>query len=555
MNKALQIRRGTTSEHSTFIGLEGEITLDTDKNTLIIHDGALAGGYELTSIAYSDANYAPLATTIGGYGIVDAYTVTEIDVLMGNKADVGTTLNEYGISDAYTSTATDTLLGDKQDNLVSGTNIKTINSVTVLGSGDLVIGADDIADVDTTTVAPTIGQILKWDLTNWVPGDDAFSTGGTYTGDILLPHKSDPVTAEYWRFRMDSRADGISYANQFMYYIKWYEDAGLTTPTSMAGATYTSSVAPNQGVLSNLLTLTTASNVRFPYSDGIYVTVQLAAPVHVYGIDFVTSVDGSRGGLDEYSVQYSTDGVIFYDAGSYVGAEADNTPTENTLDIAAEVAGIPYPISPIPGQAIYNLDLTEPEIYDGVDWGPLLNPFGIDELGDVDTTTAAPSTNDFLKWDNTNWVPITVTPSTIGAEPADGTILKDADIGVSVQPFDGTVLKAGTVGTSTASKGVTESTLTDAATIAWDLDASQTAQVTLGASRTMGLPTNIRDGFKYHLVVIQGTGGSFTITWDAVFKWPGSTPPTLSTAVGAVDIMEFIAYNGNLHGVSNLAYG
>lgn len=33
----------------------------------------------------------------------------------------------------------------------------------------------------------------------------------------------------------------------------------------------------------------------------------------------------------------------------------------------------------------------------------------IDALTDVDTTTAAPSTNDLLKWDGTNWVPTTPT--------------------------------------------------------------------------------------------------------------------------------------------------
>ena len=44
---AIQLRRGTTSEHSTFTGLLGEITVDTDKDTIVVHDGATAGGYPL----------------------------------------------------------------------------------------------------------------------------------------------------------------------------------------------------------------------------------------------------------------------------------------------------------------------------------------------------------------------------------------------------------------------------------------------------------------------------------------------------------------------------
>jgi hypothetical protein len=44
---AIQLRRGTTSEHSTFTGLVGEITVDTTKDTIVVHDGVTAGGYPL----------------------------------------------------------------------------------------------------------------------------------------------------------------------------------------------------------------------------------------------------------------------------------------------------------------------------------------------------------------------------------------------------------------------------------------------------------------------------------------------------------------------------
>lgn len=44
---ALKLRRGTTAQHSTFTGLLGEVTVDTDKDTIVVHDGATAGGYPL----------------------------------------------------------------------------------------------------------------------------------------------------------------------------------------------------------------------------------------------------------------------------------------------------------------------------------------------------------------------------------------------------------------------------------------------------------------------------------------------------------------------------
>lgn len=43
----VQFRRGTTSQHSTFTGAAGEITVDTDKETAVIHDGSTAGGFPL----------------------------------------------------------------------------------------------------------------------------------------------------------------------------------------------------------------------------------------------------------------------------------------------------------------------------------------------------------------------------------------------------------------------------------------------------------------------------------------------------------------------------
>lgn len=44
MPKQVRLRRGTTTQHSAFTGAEGELTYDTDKKTIVIHDGATQGG-------------------------------------------------------------------------------------------------------------------------------------------------------------------------------------------------------------------------------------------------------------------------------------------------------------------------------------------------------------------------------------------------------------------------------------------------------------------------------------------------------------------------------
>ena len=47
MAKRVQLRRGTTAEHTSFIGADGEISIDGDKDVVVVHDGSTAGGFPL----------------------------------------------------------------------------------------------------------------------------------------------------------------------------------------------------------------------------------------------------------------------------------------------------------------------------------------------------------------------------------------------------------------------------------------------------------------------------------------------------------------------------
>lgn len=61
MSKSIQFRRGNTQEHLVFTGLEGEITIDTNKNTAVIHNGSIAGGI---SLAREDLSNIPMQKII-----------------------------------------------------------------------------------------------------------------------------------------------------------------------------------------------------------------------------------------------------------------------------------------------------------------------------------------------------------------------------------------------------------------------------------------------------------------------------------------------------------
>ena len=58
--------------------------------------------------------------------------------------------------------------------------------VAGIQSSDLsAISINSLSDVDTTTAVPSVGQVLKWNGTNWVPAADATSGGGGTNADTL----------------------------------------------------------------------------------------------------------------------------------------------------------------------------------------------------------------------------------------------------------------------------------------------------------------------------------------------------------------------------------
>jgi hypothetical protein len=59
MSTQVQFRRGTTGESGAFTGAIGEVTVDTTKNTCVVHDGAQLGGYPLLREDGSNSALSP----------------------------------------------------------------------------------------------------------------------------------------------------------------------------------------------------------------------------------------------------------------------------------------------------------------------------------------------------------------------------------------------------------------------------------------------------------------------------------------------------------------
>ena len=84
---AIQFRRGTTTEHSSFTGLAGEVTVDTTKNTVVVHDGSTQGGHALA------LEGAALSSTTGSFSsnvtVGGTLAVTSTTTMGGNLTMTG----------------------------------------------------------------------------------------------------------------------------------------------------------------------------------------------------------------------------------------------------------------------------------------------------------------------------------------------------------------------------------------------------------------------------------------------------------------------------------
>lgn len=97
MSTQVKRRRGTTTEHTTFTGALGEITVDTDKKTVVVHDGFKVGGYPLArNIGANVQEYGALGDgTTDDTAAIQAAIDTGFDLIFpsGNYRAVGLTLN------------------------------------------------------------------------------------------------------------------------------------------------------------------------------------------------------------------------------------------------------------------------------------------------------------------------------------------------------------------------------------------------------------------------------------------------------------------------------
>jgi len=141
MATAIQRRRGTTTQHNSFTGLAGEITIDTTKNTVVVHDGSTAGGIPLAkSSEVSALGGADITAVVAGNGLSGGSTsgdaTINLDLNELSAAAVAVDADSIPIIDASDNSSKKESIADLVSGM-AGTNL-TASSGT-LGMADTVI--------------------------------------------------------------------------------------------------------------------------------------------------------------------------------------------------------------------------------------------------------------------------------------------------------------------------------------------------------------------------------------------------------------------------------
>ena len=164
-----------------------------------------------------------------------------------------------------------------------------------------------------------------------------------------------------------------------------------------------------------------------------------------------------------------------------------------------------------------------------------------------DITLNAQSDVRFADSDSSNYValqaPATVSSNVTFTLPsADGTAnqalktdasgnLGFASFLLATETTNGQVVTGGVRGAIT--------TLTDAATIAIDMDDNNNFKVVLGGARTLGNPTNVVEGQTGFIEVHQDGTGNRTLGYGTNYRFVGGSTPTVTATASAVSILAY----------------
>ena len=167
MAKLLKLRRGTTSQHGSFTGAEGEVTVDTDKETLVVHDGSTAGGHPVAAEDMANVSSASIAGRLSNDSIATSKIAagalpSDVTVASANLVD-GTIVNaDVNASAAIAGTKISPDFGSQN---ITTTGDLNCSDITLSDAHPVILFTDTDNDPDFR-IKGNSGSIEFEDVTN-----------------------------------------------------------------------------------------------------------------------------------------------------------------------------------------------------------------------------------------------------------------------------------------------------------------------------------------------------------------------------------------------------
>ena len=132
MTKQVQRRRGTATQHTSFTGAEGELSVNTTNKSVHVHDNVTAGGFEAARVDMDNVTSSSILTAAG----ITA-TTAELNYVDGVTSNIQTQL------DGKAGTASPTFTGTLTTANLTATGTTTLAGAST--SADITFGDNDKA--------------------------------------------------------------------------------------------------------------------------------------------------------------------------------------------------------------------------------------------------------------------------------------------------------------------------------------------------------------------------------------------------------------------------
>ena len=264
MAKLLKLRRGSTSGHSSFTGAEGEVTIDTTKDTAVVHDGSTAGGRPLAREDLNNVTSATIAGKLDADSLTTAKLAagalpTDVTVASANIVDGSIVNADVNASAAIAGTKVAPAFGS-QNLSTSGT--AATGALTVTGN---IAVSGTVDGVDVAALNTTVGNL-------GISGG-AIASGTTATTQAASDNSTKVATTAYTTTAIsnlvDSSPSTLNTLNELAAALG--DDANFSTTVTnsiatklpLAGGTITGDVTIASGTTNKNVNIDVDSKIRF----------------------------------------------------------------------------------------------------------------------------------------------------------------------------------------------------------------------------------------------------------------------------------------------------